>query len=215
MQIGLAVQLHHNHGSRHLIDNLHSLGFCASYHETRKYEMNAAAQASHSDDDVTVATTVSQPDEIRIASTLNESEDVRSRQLSARGFRQYVADNVDRNPWTIDGRISLHAMGIIETTGRETTNDDQAGGTRFQENNSPTDRNTTLSYTEEEFTSTLQRDTTNMDCVLTTLQFVVDECTKHRCDPVLTFDQPLWWKARTIIANEPESSSLKRIVLDR
>ena len=31
--------------------------------------------------------------------------------------------------------------------------------------------------------------------------------------PVITFDQPLWWKAQTIVANEPEDSPLKSVVV--
>ena len=31
--------------------------------------------------------------------------------------------------------------------------------------------------------------------------------------PVLTFDQPLWWKALSIILSEPEDSELHSIVL--
>jgi len=32
-----------------------------------------------------------------------------------RTLRQFVCDNADRNPWTLDGKKALHAMGIIET----------------------------------------------------------------------------------------------------
>jgi len=31
--------------------------------------------------------------------------------------------------------------------------------------------------------------------------------------PILTFDQPLWWKALTIVELEPTESNLRRIVL--
>jgi hypothetical protein len=35
--LGLAVQLHHELGSRGLVDNLNSHGFCASYSEVRRF----------------------------------------------------------------------------------------------------------------------------------------------------------------------------------
>lgn len=35
----------------------------------------------------------------------------------------------------------------------------------------------------------------------------------HNSDPVITFDQPLYWKAVNIIRNEPLSSPLKSIVV--
>ncbi|KAK6171638.1 hypothetical protein SNE40_018084 [Patella caerulea] len=56
-------------------------------------------------------------------------------------------------------------------------------------------------------------DPTNLSCVYSTLSFIADECNRHGCTPVITFDQPLWWKARTIINNESSDSKLKRIVL--
>ncbi|KAK3787733.1 hypothetical protein RRG08_013221 [Elysia crispata] len=43
LQIGIGVQLHHLHGSRALIDLLHSLGFCLSYHEIQCFEQRAAS----------------------------------------------------------------------------------------------------------------------------------------------------------------------------
>ncbi|GFO19151.1 hypothetical protein PoB_004565600, partial [Plakobranchus ocellatus] len=43
LQIGLGVQLHHLHGFRALIDLLHSLGFCSSYHEVQCFEQCAAS----------------------------------------------------------------------------------------------------------------------------------------------------------------------------
>ena len=42
LQIGLAVQMHRTFGSRFLIDTLSHLGFCTSYTEVRKFELNAA-----------------------------------------------------------------------------------------------------------------------------------------------------------------------------
>ena len=44
LQVGLGVQLHRQYGSRFLIDSLFKHGFCSSYNEVNKYELNAAAQ---------------------------------------------------------------------------------------------------------------------------------------------------------------------------
>ncbi|CAC5380090.1 unnamed protein product [Mytilus coruscus] len=50
-------------------------------------------------------------------------------------------------------------------------------------------------------------------CIYTTLHFVCKESKKNKCTPILTFDQPLYWKAITILQNEPTTSSLKSFVL--
>lgn len=43
--------------------------------------------------------------------------------------------------------------------------------------------------------------------------FVSEHARRHGVTPVITFDQPLWWKALMIINSEPMESDLKRIVL--
>ena len=42
LQIGLAVQMHYNSGSRFLINSLHEHGFCSSYSEVQCFEHSAA-----------------------------------------------------------------------------------------------------------------------------------------------------------------------------
>lgn len=85
LQIGLAVQLHLLHGSRSLIDILHSHGFCSSYNEVLKFEISAAVTSN---------------------TNLDISQDY---------FVQYVADNADHNLCTLDGKGTFHGMGIIAT----------------------------------------------------------------------------------------------------
>ena len=41
----------------------------------------------------------------------------------------------------------------------------------------------------------------------------VIQARRHDTTPVLTFDQPLWWKAMTVINDEPKNSALHSIVL--
>lgn len=53
----------------------------------------------------------------------------------------------------------------------------------------------------------------DLDCVFSTLSFLVAEARKYQTAAVITFDQPLWWKAYLIIQNEPECSPLKNIIL--
>ena len=97
LQFGLAAQLHHHFGSKFLIETLHDHGLCSSYVEVLRFESCAALQMP------TTTETNSDSDSPKLV-------------ISGNGhFRHYVCDDADRNPWTIDGKTSLHAMGIIET----------------------------------------------------------------------------------------------------
>jgi len=71
-------------GSHHLIETLNKLGFCSSYSEVVKYEMNSAK-------------------------TLNNTVPAYSPGL----LMQFVSDNVDHNVRTIDGINTYHGMGTI------------------------------------------------------------------------------------------------------
>ena len=50
-------------------------------------------------------------------------------------------------------------------------------------------------------------------CILSTLAFICNLAHKHHAPPIITFDQPLYWKAAEIITDAPKSSGLKNIVL--
>ena len=50
-------------------------------------------------------------------------------------------------------------------------------------------------------------------CILSTLDFVCNLAIKHNSPPIITFDQPLHWKAAEIIIDAPKDTSLKDIVL--
>ena len=49
-------------------------------------------------------------------------------------------------------------------------------------------------------------------CIYSTLLFVADHAKKYDSIPIITFDQPLWWKAFMIVASEESNNHLKRIV---
>ena len=86
LQLGLAVQMHHHFASRFLVDTLSSHGFCSSYTTVQKYARSAAA---------------------------TQGTDIPG--YTPGKFVQYVADNVDHNTRTLDGRGTFHGMGIIST----------------------------------------------------------------------------------------------------
>ena len=50
-------------------------------------------------------------------------------------------------------------------------------------------------------------------CILLTLEFLIGLVSMHHLTPVITFGQPLYWKATVIIQESPPGSHLKTIVL--
>ncbi|XP_068708169.1 uncharacterized protein [Montipora foliosa] len=54
----------------------------------------------------------------------------------------------------------------------------------------------------------------NVTCVSSTLKFVSEHAQRHNiANPIVTFDQPLWWKAFNIIQTEPADSDLRKVIL--
>ncbi|MES9879831.1 MAG: hypothetical protein ABW185_03020, partial [Sedimenticola sp.] len=48
----------------------------------------------------------------------------------------------------------------------------------------------------------------DLTCIYSTLNFICAHAKQYEVTPVVTFDQPLWWKALQIIESEPEASEL-------
>ncbi len=53
----------------------------------------------------------------------------------------------------------------------------------------------------------------DMTCINSTLTFVCEQAKQYNITPVITFDQPLFWKALTIITSETNGSPHRDIVL--
>ncbi|RUM44709.1 MAG: hypothetical protein DSY80_04100 [Desulfocapsa sp.] len=63
------------------------------------------------------------------------------------------------------------------------------------------------------FLPMIDLDTSDPSCIYSTLKFVSYHAMQYNVTPVLTFDQPLYWKSLTIIRSQPSDSHLKHIVL--
>ena len=50
-------------------------------------------------------------------------------------------------------------------------------------------------------------------CIYSTLHFIANQGKKYGFNPIVTFDQPLWWKAMLIIADASLACPTKQIVL--
>ena len=64
-----------------------------------------------------------------------------------------------------------------------------------------------------EFLPMIDLDSCDPTCIYSTLIFVVSQARLHDVTTVLTFDQPLCWKALKIIRSQPNDTELNQIVL--
>ena len=58
------------------------------------------------------------------------------------------------------------------------------------------------------FLPMIDLDPTNMNCIYSTRMFVNQQCLKYTVQPIVTFDQPLWMKAKLIISQEVDLSNI-------
>ena len=60
----------------------------------------------------------------------------------------------------------------------------------------------------------IDMDPSDVTCVSSTLKFGSEHTQRHNiANPIVTFDQPLWWKAFNIIQTEPADSDLRKVIL--
>ena len=83
--MAIGIQLHHSHACRELNDTMFRLGYTVSYTTVQNFERAAAATTSDA---------LPQPD-------------------PPGTIRQYIADNVDWNSATLDGKGSVHVQGMM------------------------------------------------------------------------------------------------------
>ena len=63
------------------------------------------------------------------------------------------------------------------------------------------------------FLPMIDLDPSNMTCIYSTLFFISEQANRYGVTPIVTFDQPLWWKALMLIHEEPKESKMKSVVL--
>lgn len=96
LTLGLGLQIHHDFGSKQLIDTLYSLGYCVSYDEIRRFLTSAASDI------------MAQSADIYIPRGLENT-------TVTDGFPIVDAaiDNFDQNEATLDGKSTTHAMAAV------------------------------------------------------------------------------------------------------
>lgn len=241
LQIGLGIQMHHHFGSRFLVDTLCSLGFSSSYSEVQRFEMNAAATRSNESmkdnqsfiqfiaDNVDhnirsldgygtfhgmgiIAANTPGIKSDRVIPRLNPSIseinalakiNIKFYKEQSNEFRALKYEVLERremlnDSWKID--LLSKACWPLKFNGSWSSIMSKTVG--------PYPGSSSIT-----FLPMIDLNPSDESCIYTTLHFVCREALKNNCTPILTFDQPLYWKAMTIIQNEPSSSALKSVVL--
>ena len=95
MSFGLGVQMHHDFGSKKLLDILHSTGYSVSYDEVRRF-LTSVAKDELSSSGVYIPRGVRSFDDSDLTTIVDSA-----------------IDNFDQNEDTLDGKCSTHSMAIV------------------------------------------------------------------------------------------------------
>ena len=243
MQIALAVQMHQNFGSRFLIDTLHELGFCSSYREVLRYERNAATaqnlEIPESSDERFVQFMADNVDHnSRKMDGLNtfHGMGIMAAVNPARKYHKIIPrKTVSTADIVAASRIGIHYKQPVvnhDLTFRPLPlqiSDDCWSNIDILWKTSWLLRPTTplwngtmqmVHYTGNHpgetsmlFMPMIDMDPSSETCIYSTLVFVAEQAKKNNVTPILTFDQPLWWKAQCLINAKPPHSAVKKTIL--
>lgn len=243
LQIGLGVQLHHHFASRFLIDTLHQLGFCCSYQEVQRFLSNAVMlhgtdipgfsggfiqyAADNVDHNIrtldgnntfhgmgmiaaiTPATKTSNPilrakvtpsDMSRMGRVPILFHREESHATTAVTYQKLVTMTA-QNP-TADLDL-IWKTSILFASPRPAW----SGMMQFVQHGNHPGKSSFV------FLPMIDMSPSDATCIYSTLKFLCEHARRHDAIPIITFDQPLWWKALLIIESEPEGSDLSNIVL--
>ena len=243
LQFGLGVQLYHHFSSRFLIDSLHHHGFCCSYQEVQWFEHNAAQShgtaipnlstefvqygADNVDHNIRtldghgtfhgMGMIVAVTPETSSGQSIPRTK-VTSLDVAAVGRVQIRFHKEERNGMsavTYQKLFHLKAQNCYENLDVlwktsiifGSPRPAWSGMMQFVHQGDHPGKASVM------FLPIIDMNPSDSTCIYSTLMFVSEHAQRHGVTPILTFDQPLWWKALMIIESEPEESDLRGIVL--
>ena len=243
LQFGLGVQMHHHFGSRFLNDTLNRMGFACSYDEVKKFESSAAASCGLDIPNFTqnsfmqfAADNVDH--NVRTLDGLNTFHGMGMLATVTPGLQQKRAVpkiKVSEEDIISTGRIQIHfynarptmshiqyrslplAHAIDDTVAIDLLQyasvlfkpmrPSWSGVMQAAHTGTHPGKSSTV------FLPMINMDPTDLSCIYSTLKFICAQADRFDATPVITFDQPLWFKALTIVQNEPADSEIKGVVL--
>jgi len=243
LQIALAIQMHHHFSSRFLIDSLHKHGFCSPYKEVVRFEQNDAANqgtdisnydaqfvqysadnVDHNIRTIDGANTFHGMGIIAIitpGTTLTHAvprTEIRPNQITSVGAIHIQYYRID-NRALADVKYKDLPLVVCEDP---TSNLDVLWQTSLLFSPTRTAWSGLMQCVHSIahpgkssvlFLPMIDMSSSDPSCIYSTLSFVAHHAEIYHFKPIITFDQPLWWKALSIILSQPNESPVRKIVL--
>ena len=243
LQIGLDVQLNHHYASKFLIDTLSAHGFCSSYYEVQKFEKNACVVNEFQTNTISsnmhiqyIADNIDHNTRTLdgfntfhgigiIASITSQSKisgkvprnvvlnsdiegvgriDIKEFSINWSGINSLVYEKLDFLPYTPYSNLEfLHDITLQSTLSRPLW----SGMMQLVMKGEHSGLSSFL------FLPMIDLDPGNPSCLYFTLHFVCKHAKSYNRTPILTFDQPLYWKALAILKSSNVSNEIKNVVL--
>lgn len=240
LQLGLGVLVHFNTGSRFLVDTLHSMGFSCSYAEVLQFSRCSAEaivndlpgyspgsfiQYAADNVDHNIATLDGHGTFhgmgiiAMITPGISISAKVERKCTSVKEIADISRINIKIYPSTSTGlRLLKYAPLENDTNFTDTS---KHIDTLWAFSPAPQWHGFCQEIHKGDHPGTsvisvlpmIDMDPTNLSCIYSTLQYICDQAKMYNHTPIITFDQPLFLKALSIISNEPPHSPLKQIIL--
>lgn len=242
MQIGLGVQLHHHFASKFkvLIDTLYSFGFCSSYAEVQIFQYSAAVTqgtdilgftpgrfiqfvADNVDHNIRTLDGLNTFHGMRIIAGLTPASDQSS---------QVIRATVSTDELVLAGKVASSANSDIEPLKYKEIKELKVMDNTWKLDlllnviwplRSPMPMWSGLMQMHQKgvypgkssftFFPMIDLDPGDLTCIFSTLHFVTGIAERYGTKAVITFDQPLYWKAMKIISIESSTSPPRQIVL--
>lgn len=243
LQIALAIQMHHHFSSKFLIDSLHKHGFCSPYKEVIRFEQNAASDqgtdipnydsqfvqysADNVDHNIRTIDGANTFHGMGIIATVTPStvlaravprRDVKPNQISAAGAIQIQYYRLD---YKALADVRYHALPMFEI-GDPTANLDVLWQSSLLFSPTRTAWSGLMQSIHIKghpgkssvlFLPMIDMSSSDPSCIYSTLAFVAHHAQRYNFKPIVTFDQPLWWKALSVIQSQPNGSPVRNVIL--
>ena len=243
LQLGLAVQMHQHFASKFLIESLNRHGFCASYSTVKKYERSAALaqgtdifglkdgdfcqfSADNVDHNIRtldglntfhgmgiIAIICPRTNQVRLIPNENESSQdlIKRNKIEINYFKQResVSSLVYESlpDFQYDDATSILDQLWVSAWLLNPKRPLWNGFMQMIQKGSHPGKASVI------FMPMIDMKSSNESCIYSTMIFISQQSKKFNTSPILTFDQPLWWKSVAIQNSEPPDSELKAIVL--
>lgn len=243
LQLGLAVQMHHHFASRFLIESLHKSGFCIGYREVLKYLKNAAVtshvdmridnerqtiQFAADNVDHNVRTidgyntfhgmgmvAIISPGSI--TNRIVHRNEIVSRTVTENNIVDIIpytntrksAFYFKKNEFFEDISVKYFISDILYKL-LPLVFPKVPGWSGFM---NMIYKSPKASKSSVVFLPIIDMNPTDATCIYSTLKFLAEQAKKNNVTPIITFDQPLWWKSHKIICAENDDSELKKIII--